>query len=154
MEHLSHQLWERGIHFDSADHKIPCFPHIVNACVQHILEKFHDTDLSRAPSEWQSGNTTVKRKDYAAALTLNPVQRGRDLVQMIRSSGQRREGFQKTITVGNQHKSFHDSHGMVITLPNVELLYDANTRWDSSFVMFNRLRTLRQVSQYLTQWSL
>ncbi|KAG1732051.1 hypothetical protein EDB19DRAFT_1593727, partial [Suillus lakei] len=52
--------------------------------------------------------------------------RGRDLVQMIRSSGQRREDFQKTITIGNQHKLFHDGHGMVIKLPNVELLYDTN----------------------------
>ncbi|KAG2737897.1 hypothetical protein P692DRAFT_201682967, partial [Suillus brevipes Sb2] len=64
---------------------------------------------------------------------------------------QRREGFQKTITVGNQHKSFHDAHGMVIKLPNVELLCDANTRWDSSFFMFNRLRTLRQTPHAVQQ---
>ncbi|KIK31462.1 hypothetical protein CY34DRAFT_40185, partial [Suillus luteus UH-Slu-Lm8-n1] len=47
-----------------------------------------------------------------------------------------------------------DENGDPIRLPVVELLLDEPTRWDSVYVMINRLRTLQQaVTAFFDAWA-
>lgn len=144
MVELSRLLLECGIEFDPVDCKIPCFPHIINICVQHIIASYHSVDFSTAPAQWLACNAVIKKESYSEALTFQPVKQGKHLVRVIRASGQRRETFQNTILIGNQGNLFPGGNLLV-----VELLCDEPTRWDSMYVMLNRLRTLRPVRHYL-----
>jgi hypothetical protein len=38
-----------------------------------------------------------------------------------------------------------------VQVPVVELLCDADTRWDSTYIMLNRLRVLRPVRLHLSE---
>jgi hypothetical protein len=40
MEELSLIMAERDIHFDPVDHRIPCFPHIINLCAKHVIDEY------------------------------------------------------------------------------------------------------------------
>jgi hypothetical protein len=88
MAKLSHLLLEHGIEFDPVDRHILCFPHIINICVQHIIDSYHSVDLTIAPAEWQACGTSIKREEYSEALQLKPVKRGKKIVHLIRASGQ------------------------------------------------------------------
>ncbi|KIK35014.1 hypothetical protein CY34DRAFT_35062, partial [Suillus luteus UH-Slu-Lm8-n1] len=52
---------------------------------------------------------------------------------------QRHDSFTLTITMGNENKWFLDHTGSPTQLPVVQLLHDEPTRWDSVYVMLNRL---------------
>ncbi|KIK33567.1 hypothetical protein CY34DRAFT_42461, partial [Suillus luteus UH-Slu-Lm8-n1] len=72
----------------------------------------------------------------------------------IRASNQRRDRFRDTILRGNEEGWFRDDKGELTQLPVVELLLDEPTRWDSVYVMLNRLWTLRQViSAFFDAWT-
>jgi hypothetical protein len=62
---------------------------------------------------------------------------------------QRKEGLRKTITQGNESNKFigKDDKGkpVVVKVPELELLRDVKTRWDSVYMMLERLRQLRLV---------
>ncbi|KIK31465.1 hypothetical protein CY34DRAFT_39284, partial [Suillus luteus UH-Slu-Lm8-n1] len=47
-----------------------------------------------------------------------------------------------------------DENGDLIRLPVIELLLDEPTRWDSVYVMINRLQTLQQVvTAFFDAWA-
>jgi hypothetical protein len=89
MVELSCLLLECGIEFDPVDHKIPCFPHIINICIQHIIASYHSMDLSTVPAQWLACNVVIKKYSYSEALTFQPIKRGKHLVCVICASGQR-----------------------------------------------------------------
>jgi hypothetical protein len=70
MAELSHLLLECGIEFDPVDCHIPCFLHIINICVQHIMDSYHSVDLAIVPAKWQACSTSIKREEYSQALQL------------------------------------------------------------------------------------
>ena len=85
----------------------------------------------------------------------NPLGRARKIICLLRSSDQRRQGFQDFIKDGNEHGwfTYKDDDGSVVVtkVPELELLRDVKTRWDSSYLMLRRLRDLRLVSP--SQWT-
>ncbi|KAF8867750.1 hypothetical protein BD779DRAFT_1463781 [Infundibulicybe gibba] len=54
-----------------------------------------------------------------------------NIVHAIRASGRRRDEFRSCIIWGNERKTFEDKDGAVVILPELELLHDVRTRWDS-----------------------
>jgi hypothetical protein len=46
MEELSSLLSEWDVTFHPVAHQIPCFPHIINICVQHILHDYSTADFT------------------------------------------------------------------------------------------------------------
>jgi hypothetical protein len=70
----------------------------------------------------------------------DPLNRARRVIRLLRSSDEHRTGFQKLIQDGNQHDLFASA------VPEVQLLRDVKTRWDSVYNMLSRLRQLRPVS--------
>jgi len=96
---------------------------------------------------------TSRRTAWSAGLKLNPLGRARRIIRTLRASDQRRQRFSKFIDDGNKHGWFHarDKNGkripgQTVQLRNVQLLRDVKTRWDSVYLMLQRLRELRAVS--------
>lgn len=67
-------------------------------------------------------------------------------VRVIRASGLRCNEFRDIIQIRNEKSWFNGPAGKVEHVPELELLCDVDTRWDSTFAMINRLRALRPVS--------
>lgn len=113
------------------DGRIMCFPHIVNlasgAVIQNStsLEFSEDLDDDSVPTDF--------------------VQRSRLLVKRIRASCYRTDLFSLYIDSGNKSGRFRDVDGKVIRLPDLKLILDVKTRWDSLKKFIERLIDMRPV---------
>lgn len=145
MIELSSLLSQRDVTFHPISHRIPCFPHIINICVQHILQDYPAADFTYVGDSWLIDGATIQKEAYVAVLQAKSLDRARDVVRTIRRSNGRREGFKDMIVKGNEKNWYKDEEGNPKQLPVVELLLDEATRWDSCYIMLNRLRTLRKV---------
>jgi hypothetical protein len=84
-----------------------------------------------------------------AGLKRDPIKRACRIVRIVRSSDQRKQAFKNVIETGN-HSGWFRSHGNeVIKVPDLELLHDVKTRWDSVYCMIECLLVLRPVSVYM-----
>jgi hypothetical protein len=82
-------------------------------------------------------------------LKRDPIKRARRIVRIVRSSDQRKQAFKKVINTGNHSGWFRSHDNEVIELPDLELLRDVKTRWDSVYCMIERLLVLRPVSVHM-----
>lgn len=78
---------------------------------------------------------------FEEAAARDPVGLARRLVRVLRASHSRRVAFQASLRTGNEKKYFD--------LEPRELLRDVATRWDSTYMMIERLLHLRLVSNVL-----
>ncbi|KAL1671439.1 hypothetical protein EV122DRAFT_226580 [Schizophyllum commune] len=76
---------------------------------------------------------------YQDALKADVVSKARKLINAVRSSGQRREAFEKTIKVQNGKGGWGENQQI---LRIVSLLRDVDTRWSSTLVMIDHLLEL------------
>jgi hypothetical protein len=86
---------------------------------------------------------------WAAGIKRDPLRRARRVVRLLRSSDQRREGFRRFIQDGNQRDWFTTKDGhkcVIVQVPELQPLRDVKTRWDSVYMMLERLRQLQPVS--------
>ena len=83
----------------------------------------------------------ITDSDYALALSRDPIQLLRSLINDCRASSQRREDFLATIDEGNRSKDWADGK----ELPVAELLRDMEVRWSSTYLMIDRALELYQV---------
>lgn len=113
--------------------------------MQHILHDYPTLDFTHVDDSWVVDGTTIQKVEYVAALRSKALDHARDVIRTIRRSAKRREGFKDMIVRGNEKNWYKDDEGNPRQLPVVELLLDEPTRWDSAYVMLNRLRTLRKV---------
>ena len=147
MEHLEKLLKTRELplEFGAKDRKVMCFPHVINICVQHIIEELTAPDLEKIANALVDcfNDDAVDKEKYLEAVEKNPVALGCDVVRIIRASGLRRDEFDKIIVTGNLQQWFKSPAGTVVQIPEVQLLQDIKTRWDSIFYMLNRLLALR-----------
>lgn len=150
MKELSRLLEERQIDYDPVENRIPCFPHVINICVKHIVDDYATADFSCVEDNWYVCGQLIDKLEYICAITGKSLERARNLVRCMRASDQRRGSFKDIIVIGNEKGWFLGDDGKPIKLPVVELLLDEPTRWDSTFGMLNRMRTLQQVRPYLT----
>ena len=100
-----------------------------------------------------SGTAKIPMSDaYFKGIKRNPLKRARNLVRFFRGSDQRKELLQETIRDGNERSWFSevDESGasVPIEVPEVQLLRDVKTRWDSVYHMLTCLIDLRQVSSF------
>lgn len=148
MEHLAILLNLRDIKFHYQDNCIMCFPHIINICSQHVIAAL--TKATRDSTDMETDeNFPVApngEQTYQEACARDPIALGRNIVRVIRASGQRRDDFHNTIRNGNENKYFKDRNDQPVQLPELELLHDVKTRWDSVYFMIMRLLKLRLVS--------
>jgi hypothetical protein len=125
MEALEKKLEERDIAFDATDRRIMCFAHIVNLCSGAVIRAAGNGE---GPSE------------------SNPIGVARGVVRAVRVSGKRRDAFDEVIRDGNQKSWFKVGQPpKAVVLKELQLLQDVRTRWDSVYLMLNRLREMRLV---------
>jgi hypothetical protein len=89
----------------------------------------------------------ISCKQWISGLKRDPLTCARKLIRFLQSSDQRREGLQTFIHDGNEHGWFTEFTEDPV--PEVQLLRDVRTRWDSVFLMLHRLRQLRPVSYFI-----
>jgi hypothetical protein len=130
--------------FDAKDHRIMCFPHIINIAVQHVLKKMSSAVAPENDDDSEElieiSNTDEGRgfgQSFEAACAQDPIARLRKIVMVIRSSGQRRDTFSKWIETGNKSGLFVLQNKPVQIQPK-QLLRDVRTRWDSTYYMIKR----------------
>ena len=71
------------------------------------------------------------------------------IVHIMGLSDQRRQVFKNVINTGNDSGWFMSCDNEVIELPDLELLHDVKTQWDSVYYMIERLLVLRPVSVHM-----
>ena len=125
MAALEKKLDECDIAFDASDRRIMCFAHIINLT---------------------SGRVIRAAGDGAGRPESNPIGVAHGVVQAIRVSGKRREAFDDVVRDGNNKEWFKSGQPpTVVYLKELQLLRDVCTRWDSVYLMLNRLREMRPV---------
>ena len=82
-------------------------------------------------------------------LKQDPIKRTRRIVRIMCSSDQRRQAFKNVINTGNHSGWFRSHDNEVIKLPNLELLRDVKTWWDSVYCIIKRLLVLWPVSVHI-----
>lgn len=91
----------------------------------------------------------IQLKEWFAGIKRDPLRRARRIIRLLRSSDQRRDGFQKHIQDGNREGWFFgrdkDGDRCQVTVKELQPLRDVKTRWDSVYHMLGRLRALRPV---------
>lgn len=141
MTELTKLLNAKKIPFDGVDKRIMCFPHVINICCQHVITQFTNIELSESAVEYVADEYTYppSRQTFEQAAKRDPVALARNIVRVIRSSGQRRSAFLEVIRDGNAKGYFGKG------VKELQLLRDVKTRWDSVYSMISRLRSLRPV---------
>jgi hypothetical protein len=161
-EALQVLLTEREIDFDHRDRRIRCLPHILNICSGHVLDAVtNHSVIDLAVSRFSEGLEDLSdRQTYKEALESDPVSLGRNIINVLRASGQRRDQFEDYIREGNKEGYWdpEDENGVPIDngkkreIRVLQLLHDVKTRWDSVYYAIRRLRYLQQVRVY-TPWT-
>ena len=89
-------------------------------------------------------------EEWFTGLKRDPLMRARRVIRLLRSSDNRRNGFRTFIIDGNERKWFSLKTGNgkreLVKVPELQPLRDVKTRWDSVYMMLQRLRVLRLVS--------
>jgi hypothetical protein len=146
MQELEIFLHAREVEFEALDRQVMCFPHVMHICVTHVIEDFTDTDLITISEAWTDAfPDNEARKAYAEAVGLDPIEMGCNIVQAIRVSGLCRDNFMDTVKTGNIKGWFKSPAGEAQQVPELELLRDVRTRWDSTYMMINHLCALHPV---------
>jgi hypothetical protein len=165
LKHLQGLLQDRGIEFDHKDQHIPCYPHIINICVSHIVASltnptFEVEDVNSDFDDEESDDGGYVGGDggesdggeynqqWIAHLKCNPVKRARTVVRAIRSSGQRKEALSEAISTGNIMRIFKDGEGNQHEIKDLQLIKDVKHRWDSLYYMIDRLFYLKEVGPF------
>ncbi|KAF8838000.1 hypothetical protein BDN67DRAFT_982860, partial [Paxillus ammoniavirescens] len=144
IQELETLLHACDVEFDALDCLVMCFPHVMHICTTHIIKSFTDNELTTIADAWigvfPDGD---KHEAYVEAVRLDPITMGRDIVRVIRASGLHHDEFLDTVKTGNMKNWFKGPTGEAEQVPELELLHDVKTHWDSTYAMINRLRALR-----------
>jgi hypothetical protein len=87
--------------------------------------------------------------EWFTGIKHDPLRWARRVIRLLCSSDQRREGFRLFIQDRNKRNWFYgkeSSKHFPVQVPELQLLRDVKTRWDSVYLMLLRLRLLRPVS--------
>jgi len=125
--------------FDHNNNHIMCFPHIINICTTHTIESLTDPALADEQTDFDAiPFLGGMEQDYRQAVECNPIALCHCIVRAIHASGKHCNDFQEIICTGNE-KGWFD-------LPELQLLHDVKTHWDSMFLMIRHFCTLQPVS--------
>jgi hypothetical protein len=142
MKSLEAMLASRDIVFDAVDRRIMCFAHIVDLSSKQVTRNAGNTDNDDNDDSPQCDDGTTVSATIA---------RGRNVVRVIRGSGMRRAAFDEVIENGN-NRGYFKKGSDVVKVEKLKLLRDVRTRWDSIYLMLNRLREMRPVGFTLLEF--
>src|SRR5258708_27339867 len=82
-------------------------------------------------------------------LKCDPIKHAHRIVHIICSLDQRKQVFKKVINTGKNSGWFRYHNNEVIKLPDLELLHNVKTQWDSVYRMIEHLLELQPVSVHM-----
>ncbi|KAN0128176.1 hypothetical protein V8E53_014028 [Lactarius tabidus] len=130
-----------AVGFDHLNHCVRCYAHIINICSSHIISSLNLEDFYNDPDP--------QFDSWLVGIKCDPLQCAQRIVRLLSSSDQRRESFRAFIQDGNEHSWFStkDDKGRhaLVQIPELQLLRDVKTQWDSVYMMLQHLRELRPV---------
>ena len=135
----------RELTFDHENNRIMCFPHVINVCSTHVIEGFTNLDLVDNEFDPLLPPRDPDCQDYEEAVTRDPIALCRSIIRAVRASGQRLDHFASIIRDGNEKGWFISPNRQIIKVPQLQLLRDVKTRWDSIYFMIRRCREMRPV---------
>ena len=128
-----------------------CFLHIINVCCQHVITSLTNTDMANPAQEFVAVHPPghPNQQTFEEAVRWDPMALGCNIVQVLRNSGQRCNHFNDTVRDGNKKGWFQAGDPpKPIQLPQVQLLRDVVTRWDSVYYMVRRLHEMHLVGSF------
>ncbi|KIK13774.1 hypothetical protein PISMIDRAFT_118232, partial [Pisolithus microcarpus 441] len=72
---------EHELDLDPVAHCICCFPHIINICIQHLINGYKCADFSGLPRTWGNPPRVLQKKEYIMAVQEDPICHGWETVQ-------------------------------------------------------------------------
>jgi len=138
----------RELDWDHENNRIMCFPHVINICSTHVIEGFTQLELVDDEFDPSLPPRDPDHQTYDEAIARDPIVLCRAIIHAIRASGQRLDLFTATILDGNTKGWFVSPTNphQIIKIPELQLLRDVRTRWDSIYFMIRQCREMRQVS--------
>jgi hypothetical protein len=88
MKELSNLLKERQIDYDPIENRIPCFLHVINICMKHILDNYPTADFSDVENTWKVCGQDITKINYIGAIIGKTLERARNIVHSICVSNQ------------------------------------------------------------------
>ncbi|KIK20245.1 hypothetical protein PISMIDRAFT_75144, partial [Pisolithus microcarpus 441] len=67
---------EREFDIDPVAHHIHCFPHIINICIQHLINGYKCADFSGLPRTWGNPPRVLHKKEYIMVVQEDPIWHG------------------------------------------------------------------------------
>ena len=110
-----------------------------------------DNDIDRLElADWYDDRDNANVKEWYVGIKCNPLRHACRVICLLRSSDQCKEGFRRFIQDGNEWNWFSEKSQSgkrrPVQVPELQLLRDVKTRWDSVYIMLQCLRVLRPVS--------
>ncbi|KIK14506.1 hypothetical protein PISMIDRAFT_84486, partial [Pisolithus microcarpus 441] len=135
MTHLSQLLVPRELPlgFDAKDRRIMCYAHIMNICVQHVVEAFRSPDMLAEAWDDAFDDDEVDKDEYLAAVQRDPVSLGRSIL----------------IATGNDQDWFKSPDGQPVQVPKTQLLHDQRMSAEKR-AMLNR--AVPSFELFMTAW--
>lgn len=130
---------QHDIPFNAKERKIMCMPHVISLCTKRMVLAASTTPYSDDQDDFDEEVDSTEDGRDVIALT-------RKTVRAIRASGQRIEKFMKEIQYINVNQLVDDEDGVPLHVPELQLLRDVRTRWDSVYSMTSRFILLKPVS--------
>ncbi|KIM50516.1 hypothetical protein SCLCIDRAFT_145270, partial [Scleroderma citrinum Foug A] len=147
---LEKLLEKRDIPFDAKDHRIQCFPHILNICSGHVVNVLTNAGITEIAEAWVSSlpQDLNDRQTYQEALAQDPIALGHTIVQVMHASIQQRDTFEEYIKEGNNqgYWDIYHNDGRVehIKIDVLQLIRNVKTWWDSIYYMICHLQYLKE----------
>ena len=146
MKEFEELMHARDIPFNHKDNCIMCFPHITNICTTHVIESFTNSALTVDEVEFNAAfpPQVLAEQTNDEACARDPIALCRCTVHASRASGKRWDHFHEIIHNGNAKGWFKlpENPDKTIQLPDMQLLHDIRTCWDSVYQMICCFREL------------
>ena len=128
LEYICHQ---KEIKFDHKKNNIRCLAHIINLTVQEILKNIKAGDAQEEDELLE----LVSQEEQEDNVNVEIIPKLRRLIVKIRSSPQRKEKFAR--------------HCEFFSIKSLNVILDVKTRWNSTYLMLDRVIKLREVSKFI-----
>ena len=131
LRELEYVCCQKEIKFNHKKNNIRCLAHIINLTVQEILKNVKAGDAQ----EEDELLAIVSQEEQEDNVNVEIISKLRRLIVKIRSSPQRKERFARRCEF--------------FSIKSLNLILDVKTRWNSTYLMLDRILKLREVSNFI-----
>ncbi|EXX59676.1 hypothetical protein RirG_186940 [Rhizophagus irregularis DAOM 197198w] len=128
---LEYVCRQKEVKFDHKKNNIRCLAHIINLTVQEILKNIKAGDAQEEDELLE----LVSQEEQEDNVNVEIIPKLRRLIVKIRSSPQQKEKFARRCEF--------------FSIQSLNVILDVKTRWNSTYLMLDRILKLREVSKFI-----